>query len=195
MPCIKHFSAKQIRLYLTHTNHACYRLLRMRSFVHTLHCTLRLLLSCVSPSRFAFTLCEPHANMVWLFLLQTQPNKLRCFCGGLFQGFLGFEVLPFPLHRNLKQHLALLHSTRSVWIFASRCLAEWRVGGTCSLRSRSFCFMAKAIARGKALLQSPVSFQPCRPSYSVVQICILSAVSGFCGAFILFAAWILTLWF
>ena len=60
----KHFSAKQIRLYLTHTNHACFRLLRMRSFVHTLHCTLRLLLSCVSPSRFAFTLCEPHANMV-----------------------------------------------------------------------------------------------------------------------------------
>ena len=33
----KHFSAKQIRFYLAHTNHSCSRLLRMRSFAHTIH--------------------------------------------------------------------------------------------------------------------------------------------------------------
>ena len=49
-----HFSAKQIRLYLTHTNLACFRLLRMRSFAHTLHCTPRFF----AFSRFALTFCD-----------------------------------------------------------------------------------------------------------------------------------------
>ena len=52
--------------------------------------------------------------------------------------------------------------------------------------------MAGAVARGRALLRAPVSFQP-QTRHFRLRLCIMSVTSGFCFAVLIFIAWILTL--
>ena len=53
--------------------------------------------------------------------------------------------------------------------------------------------MGKAVARGQALLRSPVVFQPVVSVPFPYRLCILSVISGFGTAFVIFIAWIWTL--
>ena len=58
---------------------------------------------------------------------------------------------------------------------------------------RAALAMGKAVARGQALLRSPVVFQPVVPVPFPYRLCILSVISGFGTAFVIFFAWIWSL--
>ena len=52
--------------------------------------------------------------------------------------------------------------------------------------------MGKAVARGRALLQSPVAFQPCSTSVGSLHF-VVFWICGFCTAVVIVFIWVLSL--